>query len=217
MQLFAGLEAPLFKTSTILYELLGAISLMICLKQCPGTMGYLMASAVPLYLTGKHYLEHEIVHSPLLIFSWVLCFASAFYSHFLDRKNKTYINIFMLAGLVNSLICLYSGYFVTIPTMPSKGTSAAEYNQADATLGFLGMYFLASTLCCCPGAMGSVMSSGLLLAYMGYKAASGAVVPISAFAFCGAVFGVNTIAVSTGSGHEASSAASSPQGNKKND
>eukprot|EP01048_Picozoa_sp_COSAG05_P018155 COSAG05_NODE_2604_length_2851_cov_4.404433_2_plen_252_part_00 len=183
-------------------EVIGLCAIMWFLRQCPGSMGYFMASCAHIAMMSKHFFVDGLTPPPPVVAMGALTFLLTTYSNFVDEASKAGMGMYML------MCAATCATFWLVPALPLADTfpDVKEGSRAFEVSMFyekvVGTMMLCLFLGSCPGPMGNAMAATAMACQMAYdKEIVGVSPPLPAMVMCGAAFASNWLAVLMGGGN----------------
>lgn len=177
---------PASSVGQVWVEVVGMISLSCCLRQCPGSMGYFMASVAHVALMSKHFFVNGLVPPPPVIAMGTLTLLLCTYSHFVSPGSKAGMWMFLLNYSVTAATFHLAPELPLADTYPDMAAGSPEHTISLVYMKVVGSLSIAAALTTCPPPLGPAMSLGAIAAQMAYDMqVTGVSPPLPAMGLCG--------------------------------
>ena len=159
-------DAQALEVGTVYCEVIGGLSLMLCVNCCPGPMGYFLSAITWCAIMTKHMLVNGLYPPPPVIAMGFGCLLLTAYS--VSAKNNVGKWALLLASVVNAAVFFFDPKTPVLDTWPDLKDGSLALNVGLRSMDVLGTHFLALVLMACPGSLGRAMAMTAIVALVGY-------------------------------------------------
>jgi hypothetical protein len=163
-------DSTALEIGTVYGEVIGAFSLMLAVRCCPGPMGYLMSAAIWCLVMTKHMLVNGLYPPPPVIAMGFGCLALTAYSKVSGSSVGKWAMI--AAASLNAFVFFTDPKTPLLDTWPNLSEASLGMNIGLRCIEVVATHFLAYVLMACPGPLGRAMAMTSIAGVVAYHRTS---------------------------------------------